>query len=185
MSQMKAGLGIATVLAVSAVMGVADQAEAAVSYGSRGYKVAAVQYQLKQKGYFHANITGYYGAITKHAVKAFQRDHGLTADGMIGPATKRALGMKKGHKVTPISYHHKHSCYSSCVKPAHHGLGVGSRGHKVTRVQSRLAHLGYFCAKRTGYFGPITKNAVKSFQRANGLPATGYVGSQTMYALGL
>lgn len=183
MSQIKAGLGIATVLAVSAVMGVADQAEASVGYGERGHKVAAIQYQLKQKGYFHANITGYYGAITKHAVKAFQRDHGLKADGVIGPATKRALGMKKGYK--PVVHHHHNSCHSSCVKPAHHGLGVGSRGQKVARVQSRLAHLGYFCAKRTGYFGPITKNAVKSFQRANGLPATGYVGHQTMYALGL
>lgn len=184
MSQMKAGLGIATVLAVSAVLGVADQAEASVGYGERGYKVAAVQYQLKQKGYFHGNITGYYGAITKHAVKAFQRDHGLRADGVIGPATKRALGMKKGYKAASVVHHHKH-CYSSCVKPTHHGLGVGSRGHKVVRVQSRLAHLGYFCARKTGYFGPITKNAVKSFQRANGLPATGYVGHQTMYALGL
>jgi peptidoglycan hydrolase-like protein with peptidoglycan-binding domain len=185
MSQMKAGLGIATVLAVSAVMGVADQAEASVGYGERGHKVAAVQYQLKQKGYFHANITGYYGAITKHAVKAFQRDHGLRADGVVGPSTKRALGMKKGHKATAVVYHHKPSCYSSCVKPVHHGLGVGSRGRKVARVQSRLAHLGYFCARETGYFGPITKNAVKSFQRANGLPTTGYVGSRTMYALGL
>lgn len=184
MSQMKAGLGIATVLAITSVVSIAEKAEASVGYGERGHKVAAVQYQLRQKGYFHANITGYYGAITKHAVKAFQRDHGLRADGVVGPSTKRALGMKKGRKATSVAYRHK-SCYSSCVKPAHSGLGVGSRGHKVTRVQSRLAHLGYFCAKRTGYFGPITKNAVKSFQRANHIPATGYVGRQTLYALGL
>ena len=49
--------------------------------------------KLANYGYFHANSTGYYGKITAHAVKAFQRDYGLHADGVAGPRTLAAMGI--------------------------------------------------------------------------------------------
>ena len=64
-----------------------------ISYGSRGYKVSKLQNQLGQMGYFHHHrATGYFGPKTKRAVKAFQRDHGLRADGIVGHRTMSALG---------------------------------------------------------------------------------------------
>jgi hypothetical protein len=64
-----------------------------LSYGSRGYKVSKLQNQLGEMGYFHHHrATGYFGPKTKRAVKAFQRDHGLRADGIVGPRTMSALG---------------------------------------------------------------------------------------------
>lgn len=54
-------------------------------------KVKILQTQLKNLNYFHANITGYYGSITKEAVKQFQRDYGLHVDGIAGPATMAAI----------------------------------------------------------------------------------------------
>ncbi|MDD3172425.1 MAG: peptidoglycan-binding domain-containing protein [Herbinix sp.] len=60
-------------------------------------------------------------------------------------------------------------------------LKVGSRGTEVTKVQSSLQTLGYYTyPKTTGYYGSVTKEAVKRFQRANGISADGIVGKKTM-----
>ena len=43
----------------------------------------------------HVKATGYYGKLTKRAVKRFQRRHGLTVDGIAGPKTMRKLGLTR------------------------------------------------------------------------------------------
>jgi peptidoglycan hydrolase-like protein with peptidoglycan-binding domain len=58
-------------------------------------------------------------------------------------------------------------------------IQFGESGQEVTAVQERLRQLGYFETTPTGYFGKITKNAVISFQRAQGLKADGIVGTST------
>ncbi|HEY9613540.1 peptidoglycan-binding protein [Allocoleopsis sp.] len=60
----------------------------------------------------------------------------------------------------------------------------GDRGAEVTAVQQRLQELGYFKANITGYFDPLTKDAVIQFQRAKGLEPDGIVGRNTLVALG-
>ena len=61
--------------------------------GSSGEYVTLAQTQLIQKGYDCGSYgaDGKFGAATEAAVKAFQRDHGLTADGVIGQMTWAAL----------------------------------------------------------------------------------------------
>lgn len=59
-------------------------------------------------------------------------------------------------------------------------LKLGSKGNQVKVIQTELKNLGYFTySKTTGYYGSITKDAVKRFQKANGLYADGIVGKQT------
>jgi peptidoglycan hydrolase-like protein with peptidoglycan-binding domain len=62
-----------------------------LSVGSRGSSVAQLQATLQAKGYFHQQPTGYYGQITQGAVKAFQRDQGISQTGVVGPQTRAAL----------------------------------------------------------------------------------------------
>ncbi|MCR6544136.1 spore cortex-lytic enzyme [Dehalobacterium formicoaceticum] len=61
----------------------------------------------------------------------------------------------------------------------------GSSGNNVTQVQQRLSNWGYYKGPIDGYLGASTFNAIKDFQRRNGLTADGTVGTQTYNALGL
>ena len=62
--------------------------------GSRGEEVRALQQLLLQKGYDlgPCGADGIFGAHTQAAVKAFQKDHGIKADGIVGPVTRGTLG---------------------------------------------------------------------------------------------
>ncbi|MBQ7924536.1 MAG: spore cortex-lytic enzyme [Clostridia bacterium] len=77
-----------------------DAAEAAVlKQGSKGGEVKEVQRRLKNWGYYKGSVDGVFGAGTKSAVIAFQKKNGLTADGIVGKATYKALGMTASYNV--------------------------------------------------------------------------------------
>lgn len=62
-------------------------------YGSTGDEVRRIQQKLSDLGYNVGSVDGIYGQRTQSAVKAFQRNVGLTADGIAGPATLLYLGL--------------------------------------------------------------------------------------------
>jgi len=68
----------------------------AVTIGSQGDTVREIQKALKNNGYYSGEIDGIYGENTKAAVKNFQRDCGLTADGIVGSKTMKYLGIDAG-----------------------------------------------------------------------------------------
>jgi cell wall-associated NlpC family hydrolase len=59
----------------------------------------------------------------------------------------------------------------------------GMRGELVTQLQKDLVKLGYMNIEPTGYFGSITKDAVKNFQKKYGLAVDGVAGEQTFSKL--
>ena len=61
--------------------------------GSSGSEVKQIQTKLKNWGYFNDKIDGIYGPKTQAAVIWFQKKNGLTADGIAGPATLKAMGI--------------------------------------------------------------------------------------------
>lgn len=65
--------------------------------GDRGEDVRALQAALNSRGASLAE-DGRFGAKTRAALRAFQRQAGLTADGICGPATREALQGLKGGK---------------------------------------------------------------------------------------
>ncbi|MBQ7368858.1 MAG: spore cortex-lytic enzyme [Clostridia bacterium] len=100
---------LAAVLAVPAGIGVgasaylsdSPKAEAVLAavlrQGSKGGEVKEVQRRLKEWGYYKGSVDGVFGAGTRSAVIAFQKKNGLTADGIVGKATYRALGMNDAY----------------------------------------------------------------------------------------
>lgn len=62
-------------------------------YGSRGNEVRQIQTKLRQLGYYKGSVDGIYGKQTQDAVIAFQKNCGLTADGIAGPKTLLYLGL--------------------------------------------------------------------------------------------
>ncbi|ABR47567.1 Spore cortex-lytic enzyme SleB [Alkaliphilus metalliredigens QYMF] len=64
-------------------------------------------------------------------------------------------------------------------------LSWGSSGGEVTDLQERLTRWDYYDGPISGTYGPQTHEAVRLFQRINGLTVDGIVGPQTRGALGM
>lgn len=61
--------------------------------GSRGSEVRQIQTKLKSLGLYTGSVDGIYGTGTQKAVRQFQKNCGLTADGIAGPKTLLYLGI--------------------------------------------------------------------------------------------
>ncbi|MCT4595285.1 MAG: peptidoglycan-binding protein [Anaeromicrobium sp.] len=59
----------------------------------------------------------------------------------------------------------------------------GQKSHEIRVIQEALKNGGTFSAKATGYYGSVTYNSVKSFQKKYKLKADGLVGKQTIAKL--
>ena len=61
----------------------------------------------------------------------------------------------------------------------------GSRGSEVTQIQTKLKRWGYYNGNIDGIYGSQTLEAVKYFQRKNGLTVDGIAGPATLKAMGI
>ena len=64
--------------------------------GSRGPRVTSLQMDLSVFGGYPIAVDGIFGPETDGAVRAFQADENLVADGIVGPLTSAALARRKG-----------------------------------------------------------------------------------------
>lgn len=136
-----------------------------------GPEVESLQRLLVQKHGFAIVIDGRFGPGTEGAVRQFQERHGLEADGVVGPATWRALNEQP-----------------PAVLPDPPGVDqltvrLGDIGPQVTEVQRLLRDGHGVDTAVDGQFGPHTESAVKELQARAGLDADGVVGPQTWRAL--
>ncbi len=81
------------VLLCLSVIPVAVASAETVYWGSSGSTVSQVQQKLKNWGYYTGTVDGKFGQTTYDAVVLFQRNNGLTADGVVGKSTFTALGI--------------------------------------------------------------------------------------------
>jgi cell wall-associated NlpC family hydrolase len=117
--------------------------------GSRGPGVTRVQRALR------ITADGIFGPQTRRAVRAFQKRHGLLVDGIVGPQTRKALFDRAPAEQRLIR--------AWWVVPVQRALGVPA----------------------DGLYGPVSRGAVRAYQKRNGLIVDGVVGPQTLGALGI
>lgn len=92
----RTGLIILINLMIIAMLTDSGSARALSRYGSTGTEVTQIQQRLQELGYDPGTADGIYGTRTKNAVISFQRDYGLSDDGIAGPKTLEALGLTGG-----------------------------------------------------------------------------------------
>lgn len=109
---------------------------ARLEIGSSGTQVSLLQARLTTLGYFTATIDGRFGTATALAVAEFQSVNGLSADGIAGAQTLKALyasTAKSAIVITP----------TATPKPSFTALRIGDRGSEVRAVQAMLIELDY------------------------------------------
>ena len=138
--------------------------------GDRGSAVTRLQQRLRELGYYTISVDGIYGVGTQSAVRAFQRINNLTQTGTADSYTQEVLFSAVALPVNSYTTSYVH-------------LERGDRGSAVTRLQSRLAALGYYSGSLDGIYGSATQSAVRRFQSRNGIYATGEADVNTQTVL--
>ncbi|NLC79028.1 MAG: hypothetical protein GX683_04805 [Ruminococcaceae bacterium] len=154
-----------------------------LTYGSTGIAVLTMQGYLNDVAPIYTAISpitadGRFGQNTANAVRLFQRQFRLAADGIIGENTWYKIS---GVRINTVSGS------PDSVTTAYPGspLRVGSSGDHVRFVQSYMNRVGqsngggFPTVKVDGVFGTATGNLVTAFQRYYGLSADGVVGANT------
>jgi peptidoglycan hydrolase-like protein with peptidoglycan-binding domain len=122
-----------------------------------GPAVSELQELLRAHG-FNIRVDGDFGWRTEAALKTYQYQHGLKADGVVGQKTWTAL--------------------QTTVQPGNRLLRQGHAGADVVELQGLLRVNGCTIA-RDGVFGLETRSAVIAFQRDHHLKGDGIVDSVT------
>lgn len=157
------------------------QYEEELHIGMQGQNIRALQYYLAMVGAYYANvepvpITGYFGEQTETSVKSFQRTYGLPETGVVDSATwydlyRAYMGILDS--MPPLAEETEEIVPFPGIV-----LQEGVTSPYVRILQEYLNYVGQTypeigSVRVTGYFGPMTRSAITTFQRLFGLVETG------------
>ncbi len=136
--------------------------------GAQGPAVVFVQQALTV-----APASGWYGPLTRTAVREFQERNNLKRTGRVTARTWAAL-----LPTTTASSAEQAAATPQAAAALRPTLEKGARGPAVVFVQQALT-----VAPASGWYGPLTRTAVRKFQERNNLKRTGRVTARTWAAL--
>jgi peptidoglycan hydrolase-like protein with peptidoglycan-binding domain len=136
----------------------ATMAEPILHKGSTDPAVRDLQEALKALGFNPGPIDGQFGTATETAVKAFQLQRGITADGVVGKVTW--INIDEADQSEPE-------------------LKIGSTGLPVRRAQKRMSLVGFDVGGVDGRYGSLTEAGVRKLQEQFSINVDGVVGKQT------
>lgn len=103
-----------------------------------------------------------------------------TTSTTVSKATTTVPTTTKPKEKYPLQSKYKVKFTDSAIKT----MTLQSQNDYNKAMQERLTDLGYLASgNATGYFGDMTKTALKTFQKNNGLSATGTVDSKTLQVM--
>ena len=143
----------------------ASSSSTTLKSGSTGSQVKKLQKRLKELGYYSGKINSKFDKATVSAVKSFQKAHGLDQTGKVDSTTKKKIYSDNARTLSDYN----------AIKQ----LKSGSTGTQVKKVQQQLKKLGYYTGSLTSKFDSDTVSAVKAFQKATGIEATGVATTET------
>lgn len=157
--------------------------------GMQTPEVEIIQYYLAVIGAYYAavspvDITGYFGEDTERSVKSFQRVFGLPQTGVVDRTTWN--DMYRAYQGIVESVPADDSGAVALYPGAVLREGITSDYVRIIQEYLTLINKTYPdipAVNNTGYFGPLTKQAVTAFQRRFGLTANGIVGAITWDAI--
>lgn len=149
------------------------------------------QKTLNDMGYLKTPATGYFGTDTQAAVIQIQTEKGLAVDGKAGPDTRKAVygdgyfAIDSSRNISNRLASQGATVEGSTSSPSvADALNPGDKGTDISNLQQRLKDREYYdYSSITGYYGPVTTEAVKKFQRTHGLEATGSMTADSLVLL--
>lgn len=136
---------------------------------SSGENVRLLQATLKALGYDPGGLDGVYGPHTAAAVRNYQQDRNLPAEGVVRADTWAQLSSERGSTI------HGRTLPRTIVGAI--------AGDDVRIVQQTLLNAGFNPGRVDGVYGPDTANAVRTYQKVHSLSVDGIVGPETSDAL--
>jgi peptidoglycan hydrolase-like protein with peptidoglycan-binding domain len=133
-----------------------------ISLGATGDAVRRLQRALRRTPLLAQTVDGVFGLKTEIAVKGFQQEAGLLADGIVGPATWAAL--PDGSPMPVL----REGATGDVVRSLQQVLTNGAPGQWNTTPGAL-----------DGSFGAKTRASVEAFQQWGGVPSDGIIGDRT------
>jgi len=154
----------------------AEKTESALALPEQDRK--KVQVALNSLGHEMPTVTGYFGPRTRAMITAWQKKQGFPETGFLDASQLAALQ----EQATPAKRADEAKLDArQQAERAEAGLNLSELDRK--RVQAALNSLGHEMPTVTGYFGPRTRAMITAWQKAQGLPETGYLTDVQLAAL--
>lgn len=164
-----------------------EKPRSTVRYGSKGSDAKLVQQRLIDLKYLTGKADGVFGTQSVAALRAFQTNNRLVADGVAGSGTNALLfsylALAADEKPTVLPTPTPTPAAQDITRDNVVVIKLGVSGSAVLRLQQRLQLLGYYTSSLDSRCEADDVAAIRLFQRRNGLSEDGIAGYDTQVLL--